>query len=73
MTRLRLYRLLAERAIITEARRLGTNSSDLSRVERGVIPPTPKIARALEKKYGRPISDLLEDIGAKLPTLAELV
>lgn len=73
MTRLRLYRLLAERDIITEARRLGTNSSDLSRVERGVIPPTPKIAKALERRHGRAVSDLLENVTAKLPMLAELV
>ena|GEM_PF-6764234 len=73
MTRLRLYRLLAECDIISEARRLGTNSSDLSRVERGVIPPTPKIARALEKRHGLTVSHLLEDVGAKLPMLAELV
>jgi len=62
LTRLKLNRVLGQRGLHQEATALGLDASELSRLERRIIEPTPRMIEALERFYKRPIDELLDNI-----------
>lgn len=64
MTRLRLTRILSELSLHSVAKATGLDATELSRLERRLIEPTPRMIRALERHFGTSVTDLLAEASA---------
>ena len=61
MTYMRQSRLLAETSLHVLARQVGLDASEISRIERRLIDPTPRMVSALEEHFGVSIGHLLAE------------
>jgi transcriptional regulator with XRE-family HTH domain len=59
MTLLRMNRLLSETSLHSLGRSVGLSATELSRVERKLINPSPRMVSALQDHFGVSIAHLL--------------